>query len=109
MANRPIFIPCVEAPFFSVENIEFTWNKGLAICQKKKNIRAIHDGFSQLNPGKTALEISTKSLQPEGVPLSAFRLKLDGIEVEKRYHAAKVVNHNGSPAGPFPDLAVQDL
>lgn len=104
MANRPVFIPCAEAPSFSVENIEFTWNKGLAVCQKQKNIRAIHDGFSQRNPSKTALEVSANRLRPEGVPFSAFRLKLDGIDAEKRYHAAKVVGHDGELAGPFPDI-----
>lgn len=106
MANRPVFSASERAHLVDVFPVEFVWNKGLAPSQKQKNIVAIHDGFKRRFPEKNILEISSKSLNPLGVKLSAFNLKKfvpsigKYVSVECIYQGAKVF----AAGGPFADL-----
>lgn len=101
MANRPVFCAQSVRPFVSVQNVEFNWNAGLAVSQKQKNIRAIHENYAQLNPEGRVLEISSKSLQPEGKLLSAFVLEKfvpslgHSLTVEVLYQGGKVFERSG--------------
>ena len=106
MAKRPVHVTKMEAPFYSVETIEFDWNRGLAKSQKQKNITAIHKGFMRKHPDKEVLEISSKSMQEYGEILSAFFLKKyvpelgKSIPVECIYQAGKVFEKGG----PYQDI-----
>lgn len=106
MANRPVYVPMNQAPYYKAIDIEFVYNRGLNIKQKQKNILAIHEIFMQRYPEKSILEISSKSLQPLGVLLSAFNLKKyvpsiqKSIPVENIYQGGKVFEQGG----PFVDL-----
>lgn len=106
MAKRPVYVTKMEAPFYSVETIEFDWNRGLAKSQKQKNITAIHKGFMRKHPDKEVLEISSKSMQEYGEALSAFFLKKYVPELEKSipveciYQAGKVFEKGG----PYQDI-----
>lgn len=43
MAKRPIFLPANEIEHLVDEiQVEFKWNPGFAVVQKKKNIKAMH-------------------------------------------------------------------
>ena len=74
MAVRPVFCTKSKAPFYETVNVDFKFNAGFDISQKQKNVIAIHEAFKSEAPDKKVLEISTKSLQPEGRALSAFNL-----------------------------------
>ena len=106
MANRPVYIPLTQPPFFREVSIEFVYNSGFAVCQKRKNIEAIHNAFGQQYPHSKILEISSKSLQPLGVSMSAFFLMKQipslghSVPVESAYHGAKKFEQGG----PYPDL-----
>lgn len=75
MANRPVFAAFRKAPYSVTYHMDFVWNAGLSISQKKKNIRALHEAFHQKCPDAAVLEISSKSEDPIGTALSAFSLK----------------------------------
>ena len=106
MANRPVYVPIARPPFYRVANVEFEFNPGFSVSQKQKNIEAIHSAFLRSNPDSTPLEISSKSMQPLGVSLSAFLLKKRVpslgicIPVENAYQGAKKFAHGG----PYTDL-----
>jgi hypothetical protein len=108
MAERPIFIPDVDAPGLVREiSLTIPWASGFAPIQKKKNIAALHDaaakrGFSPL------LEVSTKSDVVAGQHLSAFHLKIatdvGEIPLECAFQGSKVFEKGG----PFIDLYEAD-
>jgi len=106
MASRPVFVPVDRAPFAHAVNVEFDWSPGFAKVQKQKSIRALHRSAITLHGFADPLEISSKSLQPLGVSLSAFNLMLDLNSeplracVEVVYQASKVFENGG----PFLDL-----
>ncbi len=106
MAVRPVFEVTSKKPFFKEAEVEFVWNKGLNINQRRKNVVAVHNAFNGLYPEKRILEISSKSLQSEGLPLSAFKLRkyvatLDRpLEVENIYQGGKIFENGG----PFLDM-----
>ena len=108
MAKRPIFRPQTEAPFARTVEMEFQWSGGFAASQKQKNIRALHDAFQMARPGSRVLEISSKSMQVNGVALSAFALLKyvpslrKSIPVENAFQAGKVFEHGG----PYTDLLI---
>lgn len=101
MATRPVFEVFSRPPFYKVRNVDFIWNKGLNITQKRKNVVAVHDAFHAIFPEKRVLEISSKSLQPEGLPLSAFNLQKyvpslgKTVCVENLYQGGKVFRDGG--------------
>ena len=105
MAKRPIFVAHEAPPFYRTVWGEFVFNPGFAAVQKQKNIVALHDAYQQISDD-TPLEISSKSLQPEGICLSAFHLEKQvpslgcSVPVECAYQGSKVFE----TGGPFTDL-----
>ena len=101
MAERPVFVPAMKAPFTDMYPVEFQWSAGLAVSQKQKNITALHAAFRRRFPERKVLEISSKSLQPEGVKLSAFNLKIPvpsvgkEVSIECIYQGGKVFTGGG--------------
>ena len=106
MANRPVYVPKMSAPFLNSVPVEFTWNGGFAASQKQKNIDAIHSEFLRRFPERKVLEISSKSRRELGVKLSAFNLKKyvpslgKSISIECIFQGGKVF----SAGGPYTDL-----
>lgn len=106
MANRPVYVPMTRAPFYQEWNVEFTYNAGFSTAQKQRNIEAIHSAFLKRKPDAVPLEISSKSLTPLGVKLSAFNLKKHipslniDIPVENAYQGGKKFKFGG----PYTDL-----
>ena len=106
MANKPVYVPMARAPFYQEWNVEYVYNSGFSATQKQKNIDAIHKAFLKKKPDAAPLEISSKSLTPLGVNMSAFNLKkhipsLDiDIPVENAYQGGKKFKFGG----PYTDL-----
>ena len=109
MATRPCYRPLEKfVGYRTVESAPFAWAGGFAFSQKQKNVVSLHDAIHRIDPSAKILEISSKSLQPLGVSLSAFNLKFpyNGAEcsVESVFQASKVFEK----AGPFPELYSHD-
>ena len=106
MAKRPVFEVNLKAPYFKEVNVDFVWNKGLNINQKRKNVVAVHNSYNDIFPENKVLEISSKSLQEQGLPLSAFKLQkyvasLDKkMAVENLYQGGKIFENGG----PYLDM-----
>ena len=106
MAQRPVYKIKSSHPYYECKNVQFTYNGGFAVSQKQKNIQAIHEAYKAINPTAKVLEISSKSLQPLGVSLSAFNLLKNvhsmgiRIPVENVYQGGKIFEMDG----PFLDL-----
>lgn len=105
MARRTIFIPSRKSDNFVInEEVEFNWSPGLAISQKQKSIKSLHEKAKQKLNLKDILEISSKSNEEHGKLASAFNLKFSwqgkNSSVESFYQGSKVFKH----AGPFTDL-----
>ena len=106
MAVRPVFVPSKRRNEADVYMTEFQWNSGLSVSQKQKNITALHGAFTQKYPERKVLEISSKSLQPLGVKLSAFNLTKmvpslgRAVPLECVFQGGKVF----SAGGPYVDL-----
>lgn len=104
MANRPIFVPLPTAEHLIQEQyINFKWNPGFSVTQKKKNVVALHHAANEAG-WSPLLEISTKSGHDLGKRLSAFNLKIETrtgpISVEAAYQGSKVF----SQGGPYQDI-----
>ena len=106
MAQRPVYKVKDIKPFYECQMVDFTYNRGLSVTQKRKNVAAIHEAYHKKYPKDRVLEISTKSLQPIGISLSAFNLLKyvpsikKSIPVENVYQGGKVFEQSG----PFLDL-----
>ena len=106
MAVRPVYMSCVEPPYFKIYQAEFSWNGGFAVSQKQKNIIAIHSAFNRRFPDLKILEISSKSMQLGGKELSAFSLLKyvpplgKSVTVENVFQSSKIFENGG----PFIDL-----
>lgn len=110
MSTRPCYRPLDKfVGYRTVESAPFIWAGGFAFSQKQKNVVALHDAIHRIDPSAKVLEISSKSLQPLGVSLSAFNLKFrhGGAEcsVESVFQASKVFDGG---VGPFPELYSHD-
>lgn len=105
MAERPVFIPGLKGSSLVIKvDVEFKWFAGMAVSQKQKSIRSLHEAASQRNIANV-LEISSKSESALGISLSAFNLKLQteaGMKspVENVYQSSKVF----TGGGPYPDI-----
>ncbi len=105
-STRPVFLTRNGHPYFTETGITFPFFPGMSAAQKKRNVVSLHESFKEYFPGKAILEISSKSLQPEGEPLSAFFLKKvvpslgKSVPVECVYQGSKVFEHGG----PYTDL-----
>lgn len=98
MAQRPAFFPANGA--VASKSYSFTWFPGFSLSQKQKSIESLHRAIREADPAAVPLEVSTKSPEPLGILLSAFRLKLDGYPLENVFQSAKVFEQGG----PYPDL-----
>ncbi len=104
MAERPVFMPSAKPGRLVEElSVTFTWHKGMAPSQKRKNVEELH--LAALKRGVAPLlEVSTKS-ERLGRRLSAFNLLIDlrdgaRVSLESAYQGSKVFSHGG----PFSDL-----
>jgi len=107
MAKRYVFLATPTSERLIAEMPwEFTYHNGFALSQKQKSIHSLHESILKMHKNLQILEISTKSMTPIGVQLSAFNLKLyDEIKqteypVENIYQSSKVFESGG----PFRDL-----
>ncbi|MBF0256706.1 MAG: hypothetical protein HQL47_09670 [Gammaproteobacteria bacterium] len=103
MAQRPIFIPQSNPRQLVLEPmVTFEWHPGMALSQKQKSIRALHQSAGLAGP---LLEVSSKSENPLGRALSAFNLSLRSeaglsAPVECFFQGSKQFRQGG----PFTDL-----
>ena len=102
MANRPVF--CPKETYIDICEIEFQWHPGMAVSQKKKSIRSLHNSAKDegIFP---VLEVSTKSDSSLGQSLSAFNLKLQvprigSCYLESVYQGSKKFTNGG----PYEDI-----
>ena len=115
MATRPVFLSSDPGnligfdPAHSIAGvvsvpIEFCWYAGLAVSQKQKSIASLHSAARAAIGIERILEISSKSMDPLGVALSAFNLDLRYedrlVPVEVAFQSSKVFLHGG----PYLDL-----
>ncbi|MGN6154770.1 MAG: DarT1-associated NADAR antitoxin family protein [Sphingomicrobium sp.] len=106
MAQRPIFLPMHDGKRLVRElYVEFRWNPGMAISQKQKNVRAIHEAARERFRVSAPLEVSSKSESDLGRALSSFNLLIttnrgQALSVESAFQGSKVFSHGG----PFIDL-----
>ena len=102
MANRPVYVAKIYAPYFECIYTEFKFYKGFSDKQKRLSIKSLHDSFSENYPEKNLLEISSKSENPLGLKLSAFNLKFPdkNFSVESAFQGSKVFENGG----PYVDL-----
>lgn len=113
MATRPVFEIGYSAPYYIEQHIDFVWNKGLNINQKQKNVIALHEAYKARFPTKCVLEISSKSLQEDGLPLSAFKLQKfvpslqKALPIENIYQGGKVFE-NGGPCLDMYDMTARE-
>ena len=105
MAVRPLFMPIQNRIGVNEKNIDFNWHSGFSASQKQKSIQEFHSSAFKLGI-EPILEISTKSLNPHGIALSAFNLiittKKNGMKfsVECAFQGSKVFEKGG----PYTDL-----
>ena len=105
MATRCVYIPNLNKVGVIKKDIEFKWHAGFAPSQKQKSIVSLHEEANKKGIAPI-LEISSKSLDEEGIKASAFNLFLDPEDNEKRlcvesaFQGSKVFRR----AGPFPDI-----
>jgi putative DNA methylase len=105
MAQRPIFVPNLEAgPLVREIHVAFQWHAGMSLQQKRKSIASLHSA-AQRQGIFPVLEISTKSDLELGRRLSAFHLTLTmsgqrTVTVEAAYQGGKVFEKGG----PYRDL-----
>lgn len=100
MAERPLFVPVANSGLVEERLIEFEWFPGFAVSQKQRSIAALHAAATAQDV-KSVLEVSTKSLEPLGVRLSAFNLSVQLSEygqpvlLEAAYQGSKIFESSG--------------
>lgn len=108
MAKRPIFIPAKDSLGVRTLEIEFQWYPGMSVKQKQRSIIEMHRKANEVGY-KEILEISSKSLQPLGIELSAFNLKTTSIQnnfeftVETAFQSSKIFEKGG----PYRDILIK--
>lgn len=107
MAKRPIFIAEPHGSnLVRVQTIEFTWFAGMAMSQRQKSMRSLHQTAQTLHPDSRILEVSRMSDNPLGERLSAFNLTFSHpgtcreVPIECIFQSSKVFERGG----PFHDL-----
>ena len=106
MANRPVFVPTPQKGLVDEKIVSFEWFPGFALVQKQRSIKSFHESICSDLGISRVLEISTKSMQPLGVRLSAFNLHVDlsgsedRILLEAAFQGSKVFEKRG----PFTHL-----
>lgn len=103
MAERPVFVSEKGKSLFTKKMIQFKYNSGFAVIQKRKNIECIHFEFKEKFPNKKILEVSSKSLDKIGIELSAFNLHItENKTIESVFQSSKVFEKGG----PFKDISL---
>ena len=105
MAERNIFVPNGKKVGVFVFPIKFKWFSGMSVSQKQKSILSLHEEARRQTKIEHIMEISSKSLNPIGIELSAFNLSFQTnadrkITVESAFQGSKVFEYGG----PFKDL-----
>ncbi len=107
MAERPIYKPCYESDLLvQTEFVEFTWYAGMAPSQRQKSVESLHQSAKDSGICRHPLEVSSKSLEPLGIQLSAFNLTVKTekyqreFTVETAYQSSKVFQNGG----PYKEL-----
>ena len=107
MAERPIYKPCYESDLLvQTEFVEFTWYAGMAPSQRQKSVESLHQSAKDSGICRHPLEVSSKSLEPLGIQLSAFNLTVKTekyqreFTVETAYQSSKVFQSGG----PYKEL-----
>jgi hypothetical protein len=106
MAKRIIFTPTSpeESLLYHEILVDFTWVAGMAISQGQKSVSNLHSSALGIQGINSILEISTRSLDPLGLSMSAFNLDLLHVgrkyPVEVVYQSSKVFKDGG----PYYDL-----
>lgn len=75
MAVRPVFLPLDHAPYYSELPVDFAWKFGLSDSLQAQNILSLRQAFETACPGKSILEISTKSPDEAGRAASTYQLQ----------------------------------
>ena len=95
MAKRPVFHVINDKVVIS--EVEFKWFAGFASIQKQRSITSLHETAKLELNFESILEISSKSMEPEGAALSAFNLKLihgdKQFTVETAFQGSKVFDN----------------
>ncbi|MDR2033814.1 MAG: hypothetical protein LBP89_04200 [Helicobacteraceae bacterium] len=99
-ATRIYFLPAKErGRLFAEKEARFNFYAGFDISQKRKTIDSFHEAIKKQDANLKILEISSKSANPIGVALSAFRLRYDNGDgsyaVENIYQSSKVFENGG--------------
>lgn len=88
-------------------HLEFTWYPGFSVSQKRKSIQSLHAAAESELGLRNVLEVSTKSPDPTGEALSAFKLRYVGERgsyyLESIYQSSKVFQRGG----PYSDIRDQ--
>jgi len=88
-----------ESPLYLEQVFEFPWVPGRSRDAKFARVGSLHSAIDEKYPGARILEASTKSLDPLGVALSAFNLRLPeelgGQILESTYQGSKVYRDVG--------------
>lgn len=105
MAERNIFVPNGKKVGVFVFPIKFKWFPGMSVSQKQKSVLSLHEEARRQTKIENIMEISSKSLNPIGIELSAFNLSFQTnadrkITVESAFQGSKVFEYGG----PFKDL-----
>ena len=105
MAEKMVFRAGDERHLFYTDIVEYKYYGGFAKSQRQKCVMSLHDSIRSRNPEARILEISSKSLQEEGIRLSAFNLGYtlpDGsrVPVECVFQSSKKF----AEGGPYTDL-----
>lgn len=103
-ALRPVYYVSNKKGSYIIErNVEFQWNAGITLVQKKKNVIALHNAAKEIGVFPI-LEISTASENNFGKQASAFNLSIKiknkKIPIESAYQGSKKFDSGG----PYIDI-----
>ena len=98
MATRPAYL--IKNGKVIRKDYDFQWFAGLSASQKQKCGLSLHEAIRSTDASASILEVSTKSIEPLGVRMSAFNLMLDGFHLENVFQSGKIFAYGG----PYPDL-----
>ncbi|MEG2415405.1 MAG: hypothetical protein RSB74_05755 [Kiritimatiellia bacterium] len=115
-ATRPYFLPCKEAVGYIKRELSFEWYPGFSLIQHQRSLVAFHDAIKQNEKEPfEILDVSTKSVFPLGVQLSALNLSipmksLNGklVSVENIFQCSKVFGNHEVKVGPFVEFLESD-
>ncbi len=110
MAVRSVYRVGTDNNYVDKIDVDFLWNPGFAVCQKQKNIRALHENYKKIHSKDRVLEISSKSEDKLGVNLSAFNLMITTVKNKKTFSVESAFQSSKKfeLGGPYLDLLEKD-